>query len=478
MSRYKKLQQIKNYLIGDKFSSETFNQSDFGHIFFNQPSEVVHPISTNDLAMALKRLNNRGIPVKIRNTGHSVNGQTLTNGTQVSIGNIRRLQFDKDKLEVTVGTGNTWDEILKKINFPHYCLPVFPNNPGQQIKIGGMAAVGGIGPYSHRYGGLWNHITKIKLVTMRGEIIDCSADENPELLRYSLCGFGRIGVISELTIKVIPSASKVLCAGFFYPSRDKFLQNLESALNASYLDGLIVVHPKIVKHGLVFVREITSKDDVNDWLDKLKDAFHGHAPVFITGNNKDVTDVSLHASTWSKERLVYYYPISNHANQMDMSHPWQDFIIPKDQYLNFTDNAERIIFKNGMKDYLIRQKALHNHLDVSGITSYSLGRLSNGENFFPLSLDLPGKNDSALVAGIFPTVPSQDVDRAILMTKELSDLIYSLGGKRYLYGLHQLTKGQVEQQFGRTVIENWQKLKDELDPKHLLNIDVIEHLDS
>jgi len=62
------------------------------------------------------------------------------------------------------------------------------------------------------------------------------------------------------------------------------------------------------------------------------------------------------------------------------------------------------------------------------------------------------------------------------MTKELTNALYDLGGKRYLYGYHDLTKKQVEKHFGRDVIEQWQKIKDWLDPKHLLNIGVIEHL--
>jgi FAD/FMN-containing dehydrogenase len=52
-----------------------------------------------------------------------------------------------------------------------------------------------------------------------------------------------------------------------------------------------------------------------------------------------------------------------------------------------------------------------------------------------------------------------------------------MGGKRYLYGIHDLSREQVEKQFGRSVIQKWQKLKDKLDPKHLLNIGVVEYLD-
>jgi len=116
---------------GVKFSANEFNQGDFGKIYFNLPSETYFPKSTEELARTLKRLNRLGKSVTIRNTGHSVNGQTLTSGVQVNVGEIKKIRFNPSKLEITVGTGNTWHDVMNAIEFPKYCTPVFPNNPGQ-----------------------------------------------------------------------------------------------------------------------------------------------------------------------------------------------------------------------------------------------------------------------------------------------------------------------------------------------------------
>ena len=82
-----------------------------------------------------------------------------------------------------------------------------------------------------------------------------------------------------------------------------------------------------------------------------------------------------------------------------------------------------------------------------------------------------------MAIGVMPTVPSDRIDKALCVSKEITDMTYEMGGKRYLYCIHDLTKEQVEQHFGRETIEEWQSIKDRLDPKHLLNIGVIEHLD-
>ena len=63
-----------------EFSSNEFSQTDFGYIYFNIPRETVFPKTTLELASILKLYNQKGTAVKIRNTGHSMNGQTLTGG--------------------------------------------------------------------------------------------------------------------------------------------------------------------------------------------------------------------------------------------------------------------------------------------------------------------------------------------------------------------------------------------------------------
>ena len=53
-----------------------------------------------------------------------------------------------------------------------------------------------------------------------------------------------------------------------------------------------------------------------------------------------------------------------------------------------------------------------------------------------------------------------------------------MNGKQYLFGLHNLSHDQIEKHFGKNIIKKWQRIQDELDPNHLLNIGVIEHLDT
>lgn len=475
-----------SYKINDDFSPEEFNETDFGRIYFNTPSETREPKTIEELASTLKQYHRKGVPVTIRNTGHSVNGQTLTDGVQVRLGKLKKVYFDEKNLRVTVGAGTSWDELFKAIHFPKYCTPVFPHNPKQQIHVSGTAAVGGISPYSAKYGGFWNHVTDLKLVTMTGDIISCSPAENRDFFQFSLGGFGRIGVIGKLTVRVVLSKQYVLSISLGYHNATTYCQDFLAATK-DFSDGLMggEVYPPLISKlgisldGLLLMYEVDENDDIAKMIDYVKKKYHEDIAVLaeeIPPGHTDF-DITLRAKKISKEDMVYIYPIPKNEDQFDLCHPWSDFLVGKRNYPSFLKEVKRLINKYEMNKYLMKKTLMHGWLDVGILWTYVIKNLStSSEKSFPLSLDL-AQEDYNFGIGLDPTVPSPEVDKSINTVKELTDLVYELGGKTYLYGFHDLTKKQVEQQFGSDVIEKWQKIKDELDPKHLLNIGVIEHLD-
>lgn len=481
-----------NFKISDNFSSQEFNQSDFGHIYFNLPKETKFPKTTEELADTLKLYNKKGEKVTIRNTGHSVNGQTLTNGVQVNIGNIKKLSFNNEKMEITAGAGNSWHEVLRAIGFPKNCLPVFPNNPKQGIHIGGTAAVGGIGPYSSKHGGFWNHVVSLKLVTMEGEVIECSRTKNTDFFYFSLGGFGRIGVISEITVKVIPSKTHVLGISLHYHNKNAFYQDFYKIIKDPLFDAIITQEQlsgsnffskfflnKIAPHSIGVLTEIEEDQDLSSLQHQILSKFRKHIPLYAHGNNRKDHEVDLNfrLSTHTKQDLVYYYPELSHGNQLDLCHPWSDFIIRMQYLPKLIAETRRIVRKYKMEKYLIKDSMLHGPFNMDVMLAYVIKNIEKHTNQnFPLTLDF-ADSDFSMVLGVMTTVPSQEVGRALAMTNELTEVVYGLNGKRYLYGIHNLTEKQVEIQFGKETISKWNKLKDKLDPKHLLNNGVIPHLD-
>lgn len=479
---------IPSYQITDVFSPKQFNQTDFGHIYFNLPKEISEPKTAEELATALKHYHQKGERVIIRNTGHSVNGQTLTNGVQINIGQLKKIHVNKEKMEVTVGAGNTWDEVLQGIGFPKFCLPVFPNNPGQQIHIGGTASVGGVGPYCSKHGGFWNSVKRIKLVTMKGEIITCSPTENTELFQYSLGGFGRIGVIAEVTVRIVPSKENMIGVIIPYLNAAVMEENVRAALVDPLFEGVVPqvqispfsfggkMHTELAT--LLLLIEVDAKTNVKNTIQYIKKTYHQDFMFFVQDRKqKDFnTDISFKTHTFPKKELVYFYPKQKGHDQLSLLHPWADFIIPPSQYQVFVSETRKVLKKYELGQYLVKESLMHDMVNLDVLVNYAIKKIP-AKIDFPLSLDLPEVSDFSYSLGVMPNIPPSQIEIAMTAAKELTDLIYELKGKRYLYGVHKLSKKQIVQQFGKKTIAKWQDLKDELDPKHLLNIGVIEHLD-
>src|SRR3989344_5665249 len=416
-----------SYRISDEFSSEEVNQTDFGRIYYNLPKESLSPSSPEGLAQTLKKCNEAGKPVTIRNTGHSINGQTLTSGTQVSVAGIKQ-------------------------------------------------------------GGLWNHVERLSLVTMTGDIISCSREMNPDIFRYALGGFGRIGVSADITFRVVNGPENVVSLFMVYHDESKYYADVEKALTDPTIDSFVVTESidnvtflekiGIRVKAMWLIRDlypsVNIDEQIADWRSRYKEDFS-----LILAQRPDIYffEAMMKHKVVSKKELIYHYPTSDKVDQLDMLHPWSDHILPIETYPRFMQEARKIIKKYGIeKDLLV--DSFYHQLDFKLFGGYPIKNISLETGFdYPLSLNLNNKNPFAMAIGVMPTVPSDRIDKALAVSKEITDMTYEMGGKRYLYCIHDLTKEQVEQHFGRETIEEWQSIKDRLDPKHLLNIGVIEHLD-
>lgn len=370
---------------------------------------------------------------------------------------------------------------------------MFTNNPHQEIKMGGTAATGGGGPYSASQGGFWNHILAIKLVTMTGDIITCSKRENYELLKFSLGGFGRIGIISELTVRVVHSKTNVISPVLIYHDFDTYYRDLNSAMKDDIYDAVVgqtqLNYPEIMKpfkikaYGIGLIVEVNEKDDIINIVHNIKQRFNQDFLFFLKDGSSAHNPISLSSEvgTLHKRTVVYHHPKYTHKkqNQLNLCHAWSDYLLSKKQYPIFMEKSREIIKKYDLAKYSLKEPIFQNHFDVDVALTYCLKQLvKNSKDFFPLVLDLPRNRDYCFSEGIYLTVPSEEVEKSIAMINELTNLVYDLDGKRYLYGLSNLTPLQVEKQFGKDVIKKWQKIKDKLDPNHLLNIGVIPHLDN
>lgn len=444
-------------------------QGDFGNIYFNNPKEVYFPKSPEELSQILKKLNKEDKKVTIRNTGHSVNGQTLTSDYQIDLSQINYAKFDEENLEVTCGAGTSWNQVFKEIKFPKFSLPIFPNNPGQKIQIGGTASVGGVGTYSFKYGGFWNHIIEIKLVLMNGEVLTCNLKENSEYFKFAVGGFGQIGVIAELKIRVKKSEKKVVVFEVLNFSDESYFNNIEKLLYMDEIEGL----NGISKGGDFFLSNpnalmiVLESNNMKKDLDNIKQKLGTNLNFVLKENKKEYYDFNFCYKEINKKTIFDYYPIDLKRNHIEGIHPWSDYILPKDNYLFFLEEMRKVIKAYDLEKRIITQSFLNGLFRINMMPTYIGKNLKTG---FPLVPEIENE-DYSFGIGLMPTIEKSEIKKTLEAVYVLTDICYEAGGKRYLYGIHNLNEKQKEKQFGSSNLLKFRELKRLLDPKNLLNSD-------
>lgn len=458
-------------LLSTQSKSLKNKQTDFGEIYFKSPSEIYSPESTYELSKILKKLNQEKKQVTIRNTGHSVNGQTLTDGVQIDLSKLKCINFEQDKMEVNCGAGNSWSEVFEKIEFPKFSLPVFPNNPKQKIQIGGTASVGGVGPYSFKYGGFWNSVVEVTLVTMTGEIIKCSKKENQEFFHFSLGGFGKIGVISELKIKVIPSQKNIVVLELLSFSDEDYFSKIKKVLSCEQ----IVAFNGISKGGSFFQTKphalmlILESENLKGDYEKVTKYFDEEILLNLKTHKKEYFDFNFNYTEIPKSNIFNYYPIDLKRDHTKGIHPWSDYILPESNYLPFIKELRHIIKKYDLEKRIITQSFLNGLISINMMPTY-IGK--NFDKSFELVPQIMTE-DFSYGIGFMPTIEKNEIPKTLEAISVLSKISYEMGGKRYLYGIHNLDQDDLEKQFGKNTLQKWGKIKRELDPKNLLNKEVI-----
>ena len=143
-----------------------------------------------------------GSPLIARGLGRSYGdaaqlsgGTVLDNATLSGVGPI-----GVDGL-VTVGAGVSIDELLRVAIPQGWFVPVTPGT--RQVSIGGAVAADVHGKNHHVDGSFTNHVRSMRLVTPTGTVV-VSPTEDPELFWASTGAMGLTGVVSSVTLAMLP----------------------------------------------------------------------------------------------------------------------------------------------------------------------------------------------------------------------------------------------------------------------------------
>jgi FAD/FMN-containing dehydrogenase len=406
---------------------------DFGGIFHSRPAAVVSVGSEPEMCAILRVLRREQVPVTIRGSGYSCDGQSL--GLGVVVQNRLERAPCKVNSETTVEvTGRTqWAPLVQELKDRWLSPPVLTYSLGPTA--GGTLSAGGYGSASIVGGAQVDHVQRLRLILPDGEAVWCSPDEHAQLFRFALGGMGRVGYIERALMTTVPYRPLV------------HLVTREHADLQTLSDDILWM---------------ASASEVPDYF--FAERVGGVIRSYYGYNLRSVNALSPSLTRGAVEpaRIVpreffcaFTHSAPAGANRCNV---WCDY---------FVDAAALGPFLAFLEDGL-RVGRLAQGLDRIHLLCIQPPAVEGRRAFRPLPA---AANSRYYGVGVFFSAPAEErhvVQAARAAQRTLLEHCVRLGGRPYLCGAHSLDDRTIGAIFGEEYDE-LEALRDQLDPDHLFN---------
>ena len=175
------------------------------------PEVSIDVLTTEEVAGIMKVCYEHGIPVTTRGAGTGLVGgcTPICGGVVICTTKMNKiLSYDLENFAVTVQPGVLVQELADDA-LAHGCM--YPPDPGEKLAtLGGNVATNASGMRGVKYGATRDYVKAMTVVLPNGEITRFGATVSKTSSGYSLLNLmigseGTLGVITEMTLKLIPA---------------------------------------------------------------------------------------------------------------------------------------------------------------------------------------------------------------------------------------------------------------------------------
>jgi FAD-linked oxidoreductase len=166
-------------------------------------AEVLAPSSEGELARIVAAAADRGLRVKAVGSGHSFSGLALSDAVLIDLRDLDRvLRVDRGAGTVTVQAGIP----LRRLSEFLWTQGLALENLGD-IDVQTLAGATATGTHGTgtAFGCLSSRIVGLRIVDGRGVVHRCDRSHEPELFHAARVGLGALGIVSEVTLQVVPA---------------------------------------------------------------------------------------------------------------------------------------------------------------------------------------------------------------------------------------------------------------------------------
>ena len=260
--------------------------------------ELLTPRTKEELAEIVRSASRKGLPISVSGCRHSMGGQQFaTDSICIDTRSLDRVvSFDQERGLIEVEAGIQWPKLIR----------AYLDAQGDSVKQWGIAQKqtgadtftlgGSLSSNVHGRGlamkPLISNIESFTLIDADGKSIRCSRNENNELFRAAIGGYGLFGLIDSVTLRLVPRqklrrAVKIIHAGDL-PKRfeeriaNKFLygdfQFLVDEKSPDFLQrGVFSCYEPIEERKAIVAKKELHDDD---WLELLRLAYTDREKAF------------------------------------------------------------------------------------------------------------------------------------------------------------------------------------------------------
>ena len=145
-----------------------------------------------------------GLLLSVRGGGHGFAGfGTNEGGVVIDLSQLAHVEITgSERHLVRIGGGATWGQVAAALA-PHGLA--ISSGDTKSVSVGGLTLTGGIGWKVRKHGLALDNVAAAEVVTANGEVVQASAQENPELFWAIRGGGGNFGIVTAFEFKAHPT---------------------------------------------------------------------------------------------------------------------------------------------------------------------------------------------------------------------------------------------------------------------------------
>ena len=189
------------HVAGDSNYGAAWAPFNLAHV--HSPAVIVEATSAADVAGAVAWAASAGLPVAVQSTGHG-SCRPFAGCLLINTSRMNSVDVDVNARTATLGAGVRWRDVIEA-GAPYGLAPL--NGSSSGVGVVGYTTGGGLPLMGRTFGFSADNVRSFDLVTADGAVRSCSPDSQPDLFWAVRGGKGNFGVVTSLTIKLVPVAT-------------------------------------------------------------------------------------------------------------------------------------------------------------------------------------------------------------------------------------------------------------------------------